>query len=117
VRFQNCYVFKYSPRPGTRAAKMDDDVPWEEKRARNVGLLSVQKEIMEERHKELVGEEFEVLVEGVSKRDETKLTGRTRTNRIVAFEADESMVGEFVHVRIDSSTPLTLFGHVEEKSP
>jgi len=115
ARFQNCFVFKYSPRPGTKASKMDDDVPLEKKRARNAGLLSIQKEIMEERHKELVGEKVEVLVQGVSKRDKSKLAGRTRTNRIVAFEGDESLAGEFVDVRIDSSTPLTLFGHMEEK--
>lgn len=114
ARFQNCFIFKYSPRPGTRAAGMDDDVPFEKKRERNAGLLSIQKEIMEERHKELAGEKFKVLVEGVSKRDRTKLTGRTRTNRIVAFEGDESLTGRFVSVLIESSTPLTLFGHVED---
>jgi tRNA-2-methylthio-N6-dimethylallyladenosine synthase len=113
ARFQNCFIFKYSPRPGTRAAKLDDDVPLEKKRERNAGLLSIQKEIMEERHRELAGEEYEVLVEGVSKRDKAKLTGRTRTNRIVVFEGDESLAGKFVNVRIDSSTPLTLFGHIE----
>jgi tRNA-2-methylthio-N6-dimethylallyladenosine synthase len=113
ARFQNSFIFKYSPRPGTRAAKMDDDVPWEKKRGRNTGLLSIQKEIMEERHRELAGEKFEVLVEGVSKRDKSKLMGRTRTNRIVVFEGDEPLAGKFVDVRIDSSTSLTLFGYIE----
>jgi tRNA-2-methylthio-N6-dimethylallyladenosine synthase len=113
ARFQNSFVFKYSPRPGTKAARTDDDVSWETKRERNAGLLSVQKEIMEERQKELVGEKFEVLVQGVSKRDGSKLSGRTRTNRIVAFEGGETLAGRFVDVRIDSSTPLTLFGHIE----
>jgi len=88
-------------------------VPAEKKRERNIGLLSIQREIMEERHRELAGEKFEVLVEGVSKRDKSKLTGRTRTNRIVAFEAEGSLAGKFVDVRIDSCTALTLFGHVE----
>ena len=68
---------------------------------------------MEERHKELEGDRFEVLVGGVSKRDKSKLAGRTRTGRIVAFEGDESLVGKFVDVIIESSTPLTLFGHLE----
>jgi tRNA-2-methylthio-N6-dimethylallyladenosine synthase len=112
AQFQNCFIFKYSPRPGTKAAQLEDDIPLEKKRERNNALLSVQKEIMEERHRDLAGEIFEVLVEGVSKRDGTKLTGRTNTNRIVAFEGDESLAGKFVDVSIDSSTPLTLFGHI-----
>lgn len=113
AKFQNSFIFKYSPRPGTRAAKLDDDVPREKKRERNAGLLSIQKEIMEERHKEFEGAKFEVLVEGISKRDKAKLTGRTRTGRIVVFEGDASLAGEFVDVAVDSSTPLTLFGHIE----
>jgi len=112
AKFQNCFVFKYSPRPGARSAKMDDDVPVEKKKERNAILLSIQKEIMEERHKELEGAKFEVLVRGVSKRDASKLTGRTRTNRIVVFEGGESLAGRFVEVAVDSSTPLTLFGHI-----
>jgi len=112
AEFLNCFIFKYSPRPGTRAARMPDDVPWEVKRERNRRLLAVQEEVMRRRQAAMVGKEVEVLVEGPSKRDKTKLTGRTRQNHIVAFPGEASLVGRTVQVRIIDSTPLTLFGEV-----
>jgi len=110
MRFQNSFVFKYSPRPGTRAAEMEDDVPWEEKKRRNVELLDIQSGINLEMNRRLVGKEVEVLVEGVSKRDPDRLTGRLRTNHIVTFEEPASLAGEIVRVRISDATPLTLSG-------
>ena len=112
AEFLNCFIFKYSPRPGTRAARMPDDVPWEVKRQRNRHLLAVQEEIMRRRQAAMVGKVVEVLVEGPSKRDATKLTGRTRQNHIVAFPGEPAMAGRTVLVRITDSTPLTLFGEV-----
>jgi len=112
AEFLNCFIFKYSRRPGTRAARMPDDVPWEAKRERNRRLLAVQEEVMRRRQAAMVGKVVEVLVEGPSKRDRTKLTGRTRQNHIVAFPGEASLVGRTVQVRIIDSTPLTLFGEV-----
>ena len=110
VRFQNSFVFKYSPRPGTRAAELEDNVPWEEKKRRNVELLGIQSGISLETNQGLIGREVEVLVEGVSKRDSNRLTGRLRGNQIVTLEGPDSLAGEIVRVRISSATPLTLFG-------
>lgn len=112
MRFQNSFVFKYSPRPGTRAAGLEDDVPWEEKKRRNVALLAVQQAVSREEYAALIGRELEVLVEGVSKRDARRLTGRARTNHIVVFESAASLAGKLVRVRITDSTPLTLAGEI-----
>jgi len=110
VGFQNCFVFKYSPRPGTRAARLPDDVPSAEKRRRNLALLAIQEKVSREDHARFIGREVEVLVEGASKRDSRRLTGRTRTNHIVVFEGPAGCAGEFVRVRISGATALTLVG-------
>jgi len=110
--FQNCFVFKYSPRAGTKAAEMADDVPWEAKQERNRRLLAVQKAVMRRRNAAMVGRTVEVLVEGTSKRDATKLTGRTRANHIVAFAGAPRLEGRTVSVEITGFTPLTLFGRM-----
>ena len=108
--FLNCFIFKYSPREGTAAAALDDDVPWAVKQERNRHLLGVQEAVMGRRQAAMAGHRVEVLVEGVSKRDATKLTGRTPGNRIVVFPGDAALTGELVAVEIVDSTPLTLFG-------
>jgi tRNA-2-methylthio-N6-dimethylallyladenosine synthase len=110
LEFQQCYMFKYSPRPGTRAAKWDDDVPEETKKARHQELLSAQDEVDTRRRSQMVGERVRVLVNGVSKKDEGKLSGRTRQNDIVAFEGPEELAGQLCDVKITDYTTLTLFG-------
>ncbi len=116
VGFQNSFIFKYSPRPGTAAADMPDDVPPEEKARRNNLLLDIQRRISLTQKTALIDSTQEVLVEGPSKRDRSKLTGRTRTNHIVAFEGPQALEGTFVGVRITSCTPLTLFGELASSS-
>lgn len=108
--FVNCYVFKYSPRPGTVAAKLTDDVPDEVKRARNKALLDAQNEISLRKRRSLIGSTVEALVEGVSKRDPRRLTGRTRTNYIVHFESDKNLAGQIVQVRVKEATALAVSG-------
>ena len=115
--FQNCFIFKYSPRPGTRAAMMDDDVPWEVKRTRNRRLLAVQEAIMKRRQAAMVGRTLDVLVEGVSKKDATKLIGRSPANHICAFPGDPALAGRTVPIQITGSTPLTLFGELATEWP
>ncbi len=110
ARFHGCFVFKYSPRPGTAAAKLDDDVPDEVKRERNQTLLKIQERIQAEEHKKLIGRAVEVLVEGPSKNDPDKWTGRTRDNRIVIFPRGGLNAGDLAQIRIETCTPLTLFG-------
>jgi tRNA-2-methylthio-N6-dimethylallyladenosine synthase len=116
LRFQNSFIFKYSPRPGTAAAKLPDDVPWETKRRRNVELLEIQGEINLEQNRKFIGQEVEALVEGASSRDPRRLTSRLRTNHIVVFEGDPSLAGRLVSVKIESTTHLTLAGRVEGPS-
>jgi len=111
ARFHNCFIFKYSPRPHTAAAKLEDNVPDEAKRERNQVLLKTQEQINTEEHAKLVGTEVEVLAEGPSRKDPTRWTGRTRDNRIVTFPGEDATPGQLVPVRIATYTPLTLFGH------
>ncbi len=121
-RFKNSYIFKYSPRPGTKAYELyPDDVPEEVKRRRNNELLEVQNQISLELNEQFIGQEVEVLVEGPSKMaqkhaDSTtgpiQLCGRTMCDRIVVFEGNLRQVGQILPVRIYDATPHTLLGMV-----
>ena len=113
LRFQNCFIFKYSPRTGTKAAELKDDVPDEVKRARNIKLLELQKRISLEENKKIIGKKVQVLVEGASKSDLNKLSGRTRQNHIVVFNGSTDRVGKLVDVMIHEVTDLTLYGKLE----
>ena len=114
VRFSQSYVFQYSPRPGTVAAGLEDDVPKSEKERRNQVLLAVQEEICLEKHRALVGSVQEVLVEGRSPKDPTRLSGRTQHHRIVHFaapaEGAADLVSRYVPVRIDRAQAHSLIG-------
>ncbi|MBM2835379.1 MAG: hypothetical protein HW406_2540 [Candidatus Brocadiaceae bacterium] len=116
IRFQNCFIFKYSPRTGTKAAELKDDVPDEKKRARNMKLLELQKKISLEENTKMIGKKVEVLVEGASKSDPNRLSGRTRQNHIVVFNGSQDLVGKLVEVMIQEVTDLTLFGKVNNCS-
>lgn len=120
ARYKNCFVFKYSPRPGTRTAeKLPDNVSDEIKKYRNVELLKVQNEISGKENEKLMGRTIEVLVEGPSKKPHLnstdnnglpQLIGRTATDHIVVFNGDEKISGKFVKVSVIKTAPLTLFG-------
>ena len=112
VRFRNCFIFKYSPRPLTSASRLVDDVPRAEKERRNRELLRVQEEVSREENSKLIGKTLEVLVEGPSKKNPAKLTGRSRGDHIVVFEGQSDLVGSLAHVRVKDSTALTLFAEV-----
>src|SRR5260370_41766527 len=121
ANFKNSFIFKYSPRPGTKADDLfADDVPEEVKKRRNNDLLAIQNEVSLADHRARVGQTFEVLVEGPSKtalkHERTsgpfQLTGRTRTDHIVVFEGNERLVGQTVQVAIEEATAFTLFGTV-----
>jgi tRNA-2-methylthio-N6-dimethylallyladenosine synthase len=122
ARYRNCFVFKYSPRPGTTADKrLEDTVPPEVKQARNVELLAVQEKISEELSREFLGKTVKVLIEGPSKKphlnaaesdDNPQLVARTATDHIVVFNAPESLAGRFAKVKITKTTPLTLFAQL-----
>ena len=111
VRFDSAFMFKYSERPGTYAARhLPDNVPEEEKIRRLNELIHLQTEISAQRNREDEGKEFEVLVEGFSKRSREQLCGRTEQNKMVVFPKAGHHIGERVIVRIIGSTSATLFG-------
>ncbi len=121
ARYKNCFVFKYSPRPGTAAAKnLRDDIPTEVKRFRNNDLLAVQAQVGLEHHQGYIGQTCEVLVEGPSPRAGKRsaapgcvqMLGRTRGDHIVVFDGPPSLAKQYVDVRIVGATALTLFGQV-----
>lgn len=114
VGYAQSYVFQYSPRPGTVAAGLVDDVPKAEKERRNQVLLAIQEELCIQKHRALVGTTQEVLVEGESPKDATRLTGRTVHHRIVHFDRPQhgglDLVGRYVPVRIEQSMAHSLVG-------
>ena len=111
VRFDSAFMFKYSERPGTYAARhLPDNVPEKEKIRRLNELIHLQTEISAQRNREDEGKEFEVLVEGFSKRSREQLCGRTEQNKMVVFPKAGHHIGERVIVRITGSTSATLFG-------
>ncbi len=109
VNYQNTFIFKYSPRPGTRAALLPDDVPTVVKEERNARLLALQRELSLPIYRAEIGKELEVLVEGPSARNPQRFTGRTRTGKIVIFPPVDA-AGELVTVRIENATHLALYG-------
>jgi tRNA-2-methylthio-N6-dimethylallyladenosine synthase len=111
VKYDGAYMFKYSPREGTKAFKMEDDVPEEIKSKRLQEIISLQQQISLEINRSLIGTEDIVLVEGESKKSELFLSGRTDSNKIVIFPAAEGIIeGDYVKVRINRATSATLFG-------
>ena len=109
--FDNAFVFKYSPRPGTRSAKLPDDVPTEEKERRDQVLLADQQVRGQSRNNRLIGTEREVLVEGPSLRNAERWSGRDSGNRIVVWTPNRPMVvGERVSIRITEAHPQILLG-------
>ncbi|MBX3395160.1 MAG: tRNA (N6-isopentenyl adenosine(37)-C2)-methylthiotransferase MiaB [Phycisphaerae bacterium] len=139
ARYKNCFIFKYSPRPGTTAdGRFTDDVPDEEKRRRNNDMLALQAQINVANHQAMMGLLAEVLVEGPSKvemkRQESEqdrgdevdaaderpragsgtlqLVGRTSGDQIVVFSGSRELIGRMVDVRVIAATPYTLHGEL-----
>ncbi len=136
AQYKNCFVFKYSPRPGTAAiTRFQDDVPDVEKKRRNNELLAIQSGISEQVHSRYVGRTVRVFVESVShkaakeadassgatvtlgwEKPVTQLSGRTDGDLIVVFDGEPSLIGSIVQVRVERSAPLTLFGRLVEQA-
>ena len=134
AKYKNCFIFKYSPRPGTTADdRWPDDVPDDEKRRRNNELLAIQARISTDQNRAMIGRTMEVLVEGPSKRalkaqeseqsrgeevdaastSDGQLVGRTSGDQIVVFDGGRDLIGRLADVRIVAATPYTLHGVVE----
>ncbi len=112
VRFDDLFSFKYSPRKGTRASQFTDKVEEKVKQDRLAVLQEMQKEITLQKNQELERGVKEVLVEGRSKQSPQDVTGRTRSNKIVNFKGDLSLVGKLVSVRITQAYPHSLRGAI-----
>src|SRR5438105_1465939 len=119
--FKNSFIFKYSPRPGTKGDELyADDVPEEIKKRRNNDLLAIQNQVSLADHLGWIGRTVEVLVEGPSKAAQKhgsvsgpiQLTGRTRTDHIVVFEGNPRLIGNTVSIAVEEATAFTLFGSV-----
>ena len=113
VGYDSAFMFKYSERPGTYASKhLPDDVPEEEKIRRLNELIQLQTEMSAIQNKKDEGKEFDVLVEGFSKRSREQLCGRTEQNKMVVFDKGSHHIGETVKVKITGSTSATLLGEI-----
>lgn len=113
VGFDQSFMFKYSERPGTIAAKrLPDDIPEEVKVRRLNEIIAVQNELSNTSNQNDIGKQFEVLVEGFSKRSNEQLFGRTSQNKVVIFPREGRRIGELIQVRITGATSATLFGDV-----
>ena len=109
--YDSAFMFKYSERPGTYASRhLPDDVSEEVKIRRLNELIDLQNELSAESNAKCVGKEYEILVEGVSKRSREQLFGRTEQNKVVVFDRGTHHPGEYVRVRITSSSSATLQG-------
>jgi len=122
AEYKNCFIFKYSPRPGTRSeGKMADDVSAEVKKQRNIELLAVQEQISRRMNESFAGQRVRVLVEGLSKKahlnraennDCPQLIARAATDHIVVFNGPAELAGQFAEVKITKTSALTLFGQL-----
>ena len=110
VQFDNAFVFRYSPRQETPAAELPAQIEESVKEARNQDLLEVVNESAKRGGARYVGRRVQILCEGVSKTNRARLTGRTRTNKIVVFEGGESDIGQLVELRIVHSSGFSLSG-------
>ncbi|MDE6650201.1 MAG: tRNA (N6-isopentenyl adenosine(37)-C2)-methylthiotransferase MiaB [Muribaculaceae bacterium] len=111
--FDSAFMFKYSERPGTFASQhLPDNVPEEVKVERLNRMIALQNELSLESNRKDIGKEFEVLVEGVSKRSSEELFGRTSQNKVVVFSRASYKPGDFIRVRVTDASSATLRGEV-----
>jgi len=116
VGYDSAFMFKYSERPGTFAAKhYEDDVPEEEKIRRLNEIIALQNELSLESNKRDIGKTFEVLVEGYSKRSREQLCGRSQQNKMIVFPKGNAKAGDFVMVRVTEASSATLIGELAEE--
>jgi len=111
-QFDNAFTFVYSPREGTPAARMDDNVPLEEKKDRLQRLNKVVNKYMQQQNERFDGEIVNVLVDGPSKKDKTVLSGYSQHNKLVNFKGDDSLIGQIIPVKITKVKTWSLEGEV-----
>ena len=119
VRFTSAFMFAYSPRPGTPGAMFKDQVPEKDKMDRLYRLIEVQNEISYEDNQKLLGQEFEVMIEGRSKKHAERCTGRTRCHRLVHFDVDpdQDLQGRLARVKLEKGLTWGFIGKMLEVEP
>ena len=111
--YDSAFMFKYSERPGTYASKhLEDNISEEIKIQRLNEIIELQNQLSAESNQRCIGKEFEVLVEGVSKRSREQLFGRTEQNKVVVFDRGNHRIGDFVQVKITDASSATLKGEL-----
>ncbi len=111
VRYELAYMFFYSERPGTLAQKkFEDDISEDVKKSRLQEIIDIQTQINKELNEEEIGDTHEVLVEGISKRDENDFRGRNSQNKVIIFPRENFNIGDYVNVKVEKSTSATLIG-------
>ncbi|MDL2256332.1 tRNA (N6-isopentenyl adenosine(37)-C2)-methylthiotransferase MiaB [Parabacteroides sp. OttesenSCG-928-G06] len=116
VGYDSAFMFKYSERPGTYAAKnLPDDIPEDVKIRRLQGMIDLQNQLSNESNQRDIGKTFGVLIEGFSKRSREQLFGRTEQNKVVIFDKKNYKVGQTIPVRITHASSATLFGETVEE--
>jgi tRNA-2-methylthio-N6-dimethylallyladenosine synthase len=110
VEFDNAYIFKYSPRRDTPAAEMPDQVPQPIREERNQRLLETVNEIGKRKYNSFVGRQTQILVEGPSKKNPARMSGRTRCNKIVLFDGTDRHRGQIMDLKITRAGSFTLYG-------
>jgi len=110
IQFDQAYIFRYSERRDTPAAALPNQVPGEVREERHQRLLALVNEIAARRYEALVGRQVQILVEGLSRRNPERLTGRTRCNKIVVFEGAERHRGQVMDLQITRAGSFTLYG-------
>lgn len=109
--YDAAFMFKYSERPGTYASKhLPDDIPEEVKIRRLNEIIELQNELSAESNRQCIGKEYEVLIEGISKRSKEQFFGRTEQNKVVVFDRQDHHIGDFVKIRITEASSATLKG-------
>jgi tRNA-2-methylthio-N6-dimethylallyladenosine synthase len=116
IQFDNAFIFRYSPRRDTPAAKMQDHIPEHIKEERNQDLLRIVNDSARRAGEQLLGREVEVLCEGPSKTNPARLMGRTRSNKIVVFEGGEHVIGQLVKVQVQKANGFSLYGTLARAS-
>ncbi|MBB6325307.1 tRNA-2-methylthio-N6-dimethylallyladenosine synthase [Algoriphagus iocasae] len=118
VKYDFSYMFFYSERPGTLAAKKyEDDIPLEVKKRRLAEVITKQSELSHERNKLDLGKEQLILVDGISKKSDSEYKGRNSANKVVIIPAGDYKIGDYVLVKITDCTPATLFGEIITVNP
>ncbi|KUO62793.1 MAG: tRNA-2-methylthio-N(6)-dimethylallyladenosine synthase MiaB [Gracilibacter sp. BRH_c7a] len=113
VHFAQAFTFMFSKRSGTAAADLPEQIPLEVKKHRLQRLIELQNSRSLSWRQKMIGNSYEILVEGTSKTDQKLLTGRTRGNEVAVFEGNEDLVGKLVKIKIISANSWTLYGEFE----